>query len=258
MYRRLGFQATAAAVVGAVLGIALHTLGVGAVHGDAVPVAVAAAQVVRGPGVGDRVAAAFERGVLRVDVQACGQERQGSATVLLDGDRVVVMTNAHVVRGAGSVELTLPTGVEVTAEVISAVQGRDAVRLGPLTGGEPALGEQDAWQAGEGWPGGTVPLHTGPLPAVGDTVSVAGHPGASARIDSGRVVSIDRRAGFGGASDVLLVDVPVRGGSSGGAVLDSEGRVVGLVAAKDPSTGAAVAYPIGEVLGRGAGPTPTC
>lgn len=252
MDRRLGFQSVAAVALGAVLGVALHAMGVGAAQSGEVPVAVAAAQVLRGAGVGDGPVAALEHGVLRVDAQACGEERQGSATVLRDGQRVVVLTNAHVVRGAGTVVLTSPAGAEVTAEVLGSVPGRDAVQLGPLSGSGPAGAELiDGLE-------GIVPLTPTTVPAIGETVAVAGHPNATARVDAGRLVSIDRRAGFGGASDVLLVDVPVRGGSSGGAVLDAEGRVIGLVAAKDPSTGAAVAYPIAEVLGRGLGPTPTC
>jgi len=46
---------------------------------------------------------------------------------------------------------------------------------------------------------------------------------------------------------VFLVDVPANSGISGGLVVDTEGRAVGLVAARDPETGNAVAYPFAAV-----------
>jgi len=67
---------------------------------------------------------------------------------------------------------------------------------------------------------------------------------------AGHVVSVERRHGYGGTVDMLIVDVEAIPGISGGVVVDTEGRAVGLVAARDPETGDTVAYPLETVEGR--------
>ena len=248
--RRLPFQMVAAVAVGAVLGVVLSSLGVGrddggeaALAGEEGPSAqVSAAVLERGDGVPDAAVQAGELGVLRVEVGGCGGARQASATAVRDGDELLLLTNAHVVRGAGTALVRAPSGDVLTAQVAGAVPGRDAAVL-ELSPEDEAL--IDA-------------LLVGSAPGVGDGLVVVGHPEGHTDARRGVVRSIERRAGYDGSSDVLLVDAPVRGGSSGGAVLDDGGRVVGLVAAKDPATGWAVAYPIAEVLGRGLGAVPAC
>lgn len=238
--RRLVLESIAAVVVGVLLGVALHAAGVGA--SDATPAAeVAAARLERGGDVGTAAVEALERGVLLVEAGGCGDVRQASATLVSQGTRAVVLTNAHVVRGSGTVTVRGPGGEPQVAQVLGAVVGRDAAVLEL-----------------EGAVDGAEAIDIAPMPAEGEQVTVVGHPDGVASARSGRIAAVERRAGYGGASDVLLVDTEVRGGSSGGAVLDAGGRVVGLVAARDPRTGWAVAYPIGEVLGRALGPVPDC
>jgi len=246
MGRRLAVQFVAALLLGASAGVVLHHLGVGgsarASKVGGPPAEVAAARLEREGDVGSGPVAAAEGAVLLVESGGCGEARQASATVLRHGGRTLVLTNAHVVVGSGTVTVTLPGGDVVAATVLGAVPGRDAAVL--------ELPEEAA--------GSVEPLEVGVPVPPGSPVAVAGHPAGRPRVQGGTVVSVERRAGYGSSSDVLIVDVAVSGGSSGGALLDHDGRVVGLVAAKDPGTGAAVAYPIAEVLGRGSGPIPTC
>ena len=247
---RLPFQMVAAVAVGAALGVLLSSLGVGqpdpggesALGGSDVGVDVSAAVGERDVDVPDVAVRAGELGVLRVEASGCGTALQASATAVRRGDELVLLTNAHVVRGAGTVLVRVPSGDLVAAQVAGTVPRRDAAVL-ELTAEDQELIE---------------PLAIGQAPRVGDELVVVGHPEGHTDARRGVVRGIERRAGYDGASDVLLVDAQVRGGSSGGAVVDDEGRVVGLVAAKDPSTGWAVAYPIAEVLGRGLGAIPAC
>ena len=241
----------AAVAVGAVLGALLHSFGVGepspvgaeaAAAEDRGSASVGGAVVEREEGVPTAAVTAGETGVLRIEAGGCGAVRQASATVVDDGGRVVVLTNAHVVRGSGTALVRSPSGAVVSAQVTGSVQGRDAAVL--------ELDEGDTHEV--------EALEIGPPPQVGHELVVVGHPEGHLHAGSGVLRAIERRAGYDGSSDVLLVDSQVRGGSSGGAVLDAEGRLVGLVAAKDPSTGWAVAYPIAEVLGRGSGVVPGC
>ena len=247
--RRLPFQMLLAVAAGAVLGVVLSSLGVGqsdaggtAVEELGAAPQVSSAVVERGEGVSDEAVRAGELGVLRVEAGGCGASLQASATAVRQGDDLLLLTNAHVVRGAGTVLVRLPSGDLVAAQVVGTVPGRDAAVL-ELAEEDEALIEA---------------LEVASAPRVGDPLVVVGHPDGHTDARRGVVRSVERRAGYDGASDVLLVDAQVRGGSSGGAVVDDQGRVVGLVAAKDPATGWAVAYPIAEVLGRGLGAIPAC
>lgn len=245
MGHRFVVQLAVALLVGACTGVVLHgvSVGAGTDPSDGPAAEVAAARLERDPGVDERVAAAAAGAVVEVEAGGCGKVRQASATAVRRGDGVELLTNAHVVVGAGTATLRLPDGSTAAATVRGAVPGRDAAVLELADPGDLDLLD---------------PLALGPEPVEGQAVTVAGHPDGAAALGSGRVVSVERRAAYGGSSDVLVVDVPVRGGSSGGAVLDAEGRVVGLVAARDARRGDAVAYPIDEVLGRGLAPIPGC
>jgi S1-C subfamily serine protease len=247
MGRRVMLQVVAALGTGAALGSLLHVGGVGvpAVPSGsaAVAVEVAAATLERSTAVPAEVAEVAAAAVLRIEATGCGELVQGSATAVEVAGRTVLLTNAHVVRGSGTVAVVLPDGGTRPAQVLGVVPGRDAAVLR---------------LEGSTYPEGLDPAPIGGAVPVGSLLSVAGHPQGSVRVGRGQLTAIEPRSGFGGTSDVLLVDVQVEGGSSGGAVFDDGGRAVGLVAARDPRTGGAVAYPIAEVLGRELGPVPAC
>jgi putative serine protease PepD len=168
--------------------------------------------------VGDRVRAA--------EVAGCGGRREGTV-VLAGGDGVDRWwTNRHVAAGASSLEL-LPGG---TRPVVGATVGFDAATV---------LASVDD--------GSSPGLEIGPAPEAGTGVVVVAYPEGGRSVAVGRVLALERRSDRGMPTAVVLVDVPAGPGSSGGAVVDGAGRLVGLVAARDPRTGWTVAHPMADL-----------
>lgn len=243
MGRRTVLEVGLALIAGAVLGTGAH-LWLGPAGAASSPsVQVAGTSVERGGAVAEGVVVAASDAVVEVHAVGCGSRRQGSATFLRDrSGRAILVTNAHVARGADTVSAVLPDGAVVRLAVLSGVSGRDAVVLDA----EPLAGT------------GLEPAPVGGAVDRGASVIVAGHPSGTFRVDATAVTDVQRRAGYGGASDVMLVGVAARGGHSGGAVMDASGAVVGLVAARDPSTGSVVAYRIADVLDAPRADLPGC
>lgn len=237
MGRRTGLEVAAAVVAGLVLGTGAHLLSTpegATADGRAPDAEVAGASVERRGEVPPVVLETATRAVLHVEASACGARRQASATLVRTrAGRTLLITNAHVVRGTSSVVVRSFEGRDVPVDVLGVVAGRDAALLDP----DPVL-ELD----------GIVAAPTARRAQVGDQVVVAGHPGGAFRVQASVVDDVQRRSAFGTTSEVLVVGATVTGGASGGAVLDGSGAVVGLVAARDPSTGRAVAHPLEGVL----------
>lgn len=230
MGRRMVLEVAVALVGGAVLGTGLHVWLGSEGASPTRDAAVAGAVLERPP-------------VMRVDAAGCSTQLQGTATFVRDAaGRDLLLTNAHVVRGADTVRVLLPDGDGAELTVLGALAGKDAAVLdpGPLRGTGPDPAEQ------------------GQQVDLGDTVVVAGLPDGELSVEEAAVVDVQRRAGWGSASDVVLVDAQARGGHSGGALLDRAGRVVGLIAARDSRTGRVVAYRIEELVSASVGPLPGC
>lgn len=174
--------------------------------------------------------ASLRRSVRLVRANGCGVDRQATLS-LIDGPRGAYgLTNQHVVAGTSDVVVD---GSAVPVAVTDHLVGRDASRL--------AVGDLLVE--------GSVPLEEGGRPTLGDRVVVAGYPGGRFEATTGTVKSIEVRQGYDGTSDVLVIGVQAVPGVSGGIVVDGDGRAVGLVAARDPSTGDVVAYPLDELDG---------
>lgn len=241
--RRLG-----AGVVAACLVVVASSIGVarwwmdGRVPGSFPVASVEGAQLERRPTLDPGLAATVQESVMRVEATGCGESRQGSATVVDEPDGSRAVTNQHVVAGARAVTFRDAEGTEHRIRVGNRVLERDAARL-------DAADVADA---------GVPALEVGPRPIVGSAVVVAGYPGGEFRAEAGRVVAAERRQGYGGTVEMMIVDVEAIPGISGGVVVDGEGRAVGLVAARDPESGRTVAYPIDEVLGSTGPPDASC
>ncbi len=190
------------------------------------PVEPPDASVLDAPGV--REAAASLVKVL-AEAPSCGRRLEGSGFVV-DDERV--MTNAHVVAGAATVEVLVGgTGRARTATVIAFDPDTDVAILAvpgmtapPLAFGDDLRRGDDAVVAG--FPG------DGPLRA--SPARVRAHLTAVGEDIYGRGV-VER--------DVYALRAEVRSGNSGGPLLDPAGDVVGLVFAAsvdDPSTGYAL------------------
>lgn len=241
MRRRMAVEVLVALVAGVALGVGAHLWLNPA--GATSAASVAGAAMERLGAVPDQVTHAASASVLEVHATGCGTRRQASATLVRDADgRSLLLTNRHVVRGAGTVEVVLPGAGTVEVAVLGALVGRDGALLDP----GPLVDR------------GAVAATVASSADVGDEVVVAGHPGRTFQLGPAAVVEVSRRAAEGAAADVLVISTPARGGISGGGVFDPSGSVVGLVAARDPATGNTVAYRIEDVLAAHIGGAPGC
>jgi S1-C subfamily serine protease len=167
------------------------------------------------------VAAATTLSVAKVGGTGCaGGDPIGSAFVA--GDHLV-LTAAHVVAGARTVDLRFPGREPVAAGVVVVDAGDDTAVLRVDGDLPPALS-----------------LATTPVVA-GEPVVVVGYPLAEheVRTTLSRVTALDEEVVLKGhlLRDVLAVDAQVPIGSSGGPVVDAAGRVHGMVSAQVPGRG---------------------
>ena len=132
----------------------------------------------------------------------------GSAFVWEDGE--VAVTNAHVVGDAEEVRLIDRHGLETTALVIARDPVRDVAVISLPT-------------ASEG-----LPLTT-EAPHLGDEVFALGAPlGIEFTLTEGRVSSLARQVDIAVPMLMLQHDAAVNPGSSGGPLVDLDGRLIGM------------------------------
>lgn len=144
-------------------------------------------------------------------VVGIGSRLRGSGVVAAEGQ---VLTNAHNVRG-DEVTVTFAGGRTATGTVAGIdVDGDLAVIAVDTTGATPI-----DWADGEG-------------PAIGSVIfGAAATPGGGARVTFGTVSGIERSfRGPGGRQIGGSIEhtAPLAPGSSGGPLLDADGRLVGL------------------------------
>jgi serine protease Do len=139
-----------------------------------------------------------------------GRDGRGSGVVVADGQ---VLTNAHNLRG-GEVTIIFADGRSTRGQVSGVDGDGDLAVISVDTGGAMAL----EWSTGE--------------PAIGDAVfGAAATYGGGARVTVGFVSSVARSfRGPGGRriSGSIEHTAPLAPGSSGGALVDGEGRLIGL------------------------------
>jgi S1-C subfamily serine protease len=140
-----------------------------------------------------------------------GMERSGSGVVIRPGGYLA--TNFHVVAVARAVSVRLADGRELPAEVVGRDEATDIAVL----------------KVAEDLP----PLAMGTEPPLGAPVCSVSDPfGVGLSVTCG-VVSAVRRTGMGfnRIEDFIQTDAVLNPGSSGGALVDGAGALVGLVAA---------------------------
>ncbi len=142
-----------------------------------------------------------------------GQGGAGSAVVYhAEG---VLVTNAHVVGGADEVAVTLPDGARMDAEVVGADPASDiaVLRVDADDLPVPVWADEDH------------------VPDIGSTAVAIGSPfGLDGSVTAGIVSALGRTlpSSAGALTDMIQTDAAVNPGNSGGALVDGEGRIIGV------------------------------
>lgn len=144
------------------------------------------------------------------------QERRALSAgsgVIIDASKGYVVTNHHVVKNADQIAVTLKDGRQVSARLIGSDAGTDIALVKVDASGlsAVALGNSDNLK-------------------VGDVVLAIGNPfGLGQTVTSG-IVSALGRSGLSAEAyeDFIQTDAPINPGSSGGALIDSKGELVGI------------------------------
>ncbi|MGO1075696.1 trypsin-like peptidase domain-containing protein [Inquilinus sp. CA228] len=140
--------------------------------------------------------------------------RSVGSGVIVDAAKGLVVTSAHVVENATEIGVTLGNGNEVTAQVVGSAADIDiAVLRIPANGLKTEL-----------------PVDDTDMPKVGDFVVAIGNPFGLGQTASLGIVSATGRSGLGieGYEDFIQTDAAINPGSSGGALIDLNGRLVGI------------------------------
>lgn len=221
--RRLS-TAFLAALLGAVLGVGstvvvLDRAGVGGLGGGEVRVVDPPVQG-GGSAATDGVAAvakAVSPSIVRIDTRvrsAFGSQSGTGSGVIYRTDGYII-TNAHVVEGASSVEVTLASGDTLQGSVVGTAAPIDDIAVVKVNGSDLPAATL-----------GSV-LNTN----VGDTAIAIGSPfGLSGTVTAGIVSAIRANLSLGNQQfvDVIQTDAPINPGNSGGALVNARGEVIGI------------------------------
>ena len=140
-----------------------------------------------------------------------GEEPEGTAVAIRRGGYLV--TSLHIVARASSIELRLADGRKMPARMVGADRPTDLAVL----------------KVSENLP--TLPV--GPEPVLAQPVCAVGNQfGLGLSVTCG-VISATHRTGtgFNAIEDFIQTDAAVNPGASGGALVDAEGRLVGILSA---------------------------
>ena len=157
-----------------------------------------------------------------------------------------ILTNNHVVEGASRISVSIPgegtavakvVGVDPSDDVallqISGMNGLDPVSIGDSS--SVAVGDQVTAIGNAYGKGGTPTVVHGSVTAVHRTIR-AGDPGSSSNSEQ--------------LNDVIQISANVVPGDSGGALLDANGNVIGIITAGPSQGGTSIGYaiPIGSAI----------
>ncbi|WP_404667340.1 S1C family serine protease [Roseateles asaccharophilus] len=142
-----------------------------------------------------------------------GMPQQGLGSgVIISGDGVL-LTNNHVVDGASDIEVQLTDGRQARAELIGTDPDTDLAVLKISLPGLPA-----------------IPLGDAASLQVGDAVLAIGNPfNVGQTVTSGIVSALGRnQLGINTFENFIQTDAAINPGNSGGALVDADGRLVGI------------------------------
>jgi serine protease DegQ len=151
--------------------------------------------------------------------------RGGSGSGVIWDAGGVIVTNNHVVESGGPVQIAFADGSRAGARMLAADPRSDLAVLRAERTGLPAAVFADA------------------LPRVGELAIALGSPlGFENTVTAGIVSGLGRSIPGSGPSlaDLIQTDAPISPGNSGGALVNAEGKVIGLNVAYIPPEASAV------------------
>ncbi|HEY3518285.1 MAG TPA: Do family serine endopeptidase [Gammaproteobacteria bacterium] len=144
--------------------------------------------------------------------------------VIIDGNERLVVTNHHVVQGADSIIVTLSDRREYTAMLVGSDAGTDIALLRVMADDTPFA---------------EIPIGDSNAVSVGDYVVAIGNPFGLGQTATAGIVSAMGRSGVNIESfeDFIQTDASINPGNSGGALVDINGRLLGVNTAILSGTG---------------------
>ena len=175
---------------------------------------------VRGGGTGADVAEIAER--LRaaiVQIEVDGNDVRGSGSGVMFRSDGHLLTNHHVVEGADSITVVLADGKQLKGRVVGGDEDTDiaVVKVDGDKMPTATLGTVDGLKVGH------------EAIAIGSPLGLAGGPSVTTGVVSALGRQVDSRDGQ--LLDMIQTDAPIAPGSSGGALVDARGAVIGVTTA---------------------------
>ncbi|MBC6413508.1 MAG: Do family serine endopeptidase [Chromatiales bacterium] len=144
------------------------------------------------------------------------EERRRSGVgsgVIIDADQGYIITNAHVVKAADNIYVTLDNDNRYTAKIVGIDEEADIAVI--------AIDAQDLVE---------IPIGDSEAIRVGDFAVAIGNPFQLEHTVTLGIISALGRSGLGIESyeDFIQTDASINPGNSGGALVDLEGRLIGI------------------------------
>jgi Do/DeqQ family serine protease len=141
------------------------------------------------------------------------QTQTGLGSGVLVSAEGYLLTNQHVIDGADDIEVTLSDGRSASAKVVGTDADSDLALLKIALDNVPVIPFGDITQV-----------------SVGDPVLAIGNPfNVGETVTSGIVSALDRnQLGLSTIENFIQTDAAINPGNSGGALVDGEGRLVGI------------------------------
>jgi S1-C subfamily serine protease len=156
--------------------------------------------------------------IVQLDVDGRLGSGSGSGIVFRSGG--YILTNNHVVEGASEVIVVTADAKEIKADVIGGDPDTDVAVVKIDRDLPPAtLGSASALKVGQ------------PAVAIGSPLGLAGGPSVSVGVVSALGRQVEGRAGTASLFDMIQTDAPIAPGSSGGALVDGRGSLIGVTTA---------------------------
>lgn len=141
------------------------------------------------------------------------REQQNLGSGVIVSENGYILTSNHVIEGADEIRIVMTDGREFNAEVIGTDPATDTAVLKIDATGLPALTLADSDKI-----------------EVGDVVLAIGNPFGIGQTVTMGIISATRRGALGivDYEDFIQTDASINPGNSGGALVDAEGRLIGI------------------------------